>query len=63
MFIFIIFIIIIETIFTSIIFVTFQNCCKICNVATSKSLEPDLHCYNEFYDIYRHFMDTIQDIS
>jgi len=44
-------------------FVTFQNCCKMYKVTTSKSLERDLHCYNEFYDIYRHFMDTFQGIS
>ena len=44
-------------------FVTFQNCSKIYNVTTSKPLEPDLHCYNEFYDIYRHFMDKFEGIS
>jgi len=61
MFIFIV--VVIETIFTIIMFVTFQNCFKIYNVKSSKSLEPDLHCYNEFYDIYRHFMDTFEAIS
>ena len=63
MFIIIIIIIIIVVIFTIIMFVTFQNYCKVYNVTKSKSLEPDLHCYNEFYDIYKHFMDTFGCIS
>jgi len=44
---------VIVIIFTIIIIVTFQNCCKICNITKSKSYVPVLQRFSEFYNIYR----------